>query len=126
LHADLGEIEAYPVPAADRTALVPGRLPDRFGEHSAKLPGEGVEFIAVRPYVFGDRQRRINWSATSRRRTLQVNTFEAERAAEAVIVVDALSDLPQPQLADDPRPRSTLDTAVRGAAGLAQAYLSPH
>ncbi|MFL6116082.1 MAG: DUF58 domain-containing protein [Catenulispora sp.] len=126
LHADLGEVEAFPVPAPDETVLMPQRFPDRFGEHSARTPGEGVEFIAVRPYVFGDRQRRINWSATTRRRELQVNTFEAERAAEAVIVVDALSDLPQPQLPDDPRPRSTLDTAVRGAAGLAQAYLSAH
>lgn len=126
LHADLGEVEAFPVPAPDDTTLAPVRFPDRFGEHSARIPGEGVEFIQVRPYVFGDRQRRINWSATTRRRELQVNTFEAERAAEAVVVVDALSDLPQPPAPDDPRPRSTLDTAVRGAAGLAQAYLRQH
>jgi uncharacterized protein (DUF58 family) len=126
LHADLGEVEAFPVPAPDDTVLVPQRFPDRFGEHSARTPGEGVEFIAVRPYVFGDRQRRINWPATTRRRELQVNTFEAERAAEAVVVVDALSDLPQPPAPSDPRPRSTLDLAVRGAAGLAQAYLKAH
>ncbi len=126
LHADLGEVEAFPVPAPDDTTLAPVRFPDRFGEHSARTPGEGVEFIQVRPYVFGDRQRRINWSATTRRRELQVNTFEAERAAEAVVVVDALSDLPQPPDPANPRPRSTLDTAVRGAAGLAQAYLKAH
>jgi len=126
LHVDLGEVEAFPVPAPDETTLAPYRFPDRFGEHSARTPGEGVEFIAVRPYVFGDRQRRINWPATTRRRELQVNTFEAERAAEAVVVVDALSDLPQPPAPDDPRPRSTLDTAVRGAAGLANAYLKAH
>ena len=126
LHADLGEVEAFPVPAPDDTTLAPVRFPDRFGEHSARTPGEGVEFIQVRPYVFGDRQRRINWSATSRRREVQVNTFESERAAEAVVVVDALSDLPQPPDPDNPRPRSTLDTAVRGAAGLAQAYLTAH
>ena len=126
LHADLGEVEAFPVPAPDDTTLVPARFPDRFGEHSARLPGEGVEFIAVRPYVFGDRQRRINWPSTTRRGSVQVNTFEAERPAEAVIVIDALSDLPQPSAADDPRPRSTLDSAVRGAAGLAEAYLRGH
>ena len=126
VHADLGEVEAFPVPAPDDTTLAPIRFPDRFGEHSARTPGEGVEFIQVRPYVFGDRQRRINWSATTRRRELQVNTFEAERAAEAVVVVDALSDLPQPPDPDNDRPRSTLDTAVRGAAGLAQAYLTAH
>ena len=85
------------MPAPDDTTLAPVRFPDRFGEHSARTPGEGVEFIQVRPYVFGDRQRRINWPATTRRRELQVNTFEAERAAEAVVVVDALSDLPQPR-----------------------------
>lgn len=126
LQADLGEVEAFPVPAPDETMLVPQRFPDRFGEHSARTPGEGVEFIAVRPYVFGDRQRRINWPATTRRRELQVNTFEAERATEAVLVVDALSDLPQPPATPDLHPRSTLDIAVRGAAGLAQAYLTAH
>lgn len=126
LHVDLGEVEAFPVPAPDDTTLVPARFPDRFGEHSARLPGEGVEFIAVRPYVFGDRQRRINWPSTTRRGTLQVNTFEAERAAEAVIVIDALSDLPQPGAPGDPRPHSTLDSSVRGAAGLAEAYLRGH
>jgi uncharacterized protein (DUF58 family) len=126
LQADLGEVEAFPVPAEDETTLPPVRFPDRFGEHSARVPGEGVEFIQVRPYVFGDRQRRINWSATTRRRELQVNTFESERAAEAVVVVDALSDIPQPPDPFNPRPRSTLDTAVRGAAGLAQAYLRQH
>uniref|UniRef100_UPI0018918E95 DUF58 domain-containing protein n=1 Tax=Catenulispora pinisilvae TaxID=2705253 RepID=UPI0018918E95 len=126
LHAELGEVEVFPVPAQDDATLAPMRFPDRFGEHSARIPGEGVEFIQVRPYVFGDRQRRINWSATTRRRELQVNTFEAERAAEAVIVVDALSDLPQPPDPANLYPRSTLDTAVRGAAGLAQAYLKNH
>ncbi|MFD0636325.1 DUF58 domain-containing protein [Catenulispora yoronensis] len=126
LHADLGEVEAFPVPAPDDTVLLPHRFPDRFGEHSARTPGEGVEFIAVRPYVFGDRQRRINWPATTRRRELQVNTFEAERATEAVVLIDALSDLPQPPVTEDLRPRSTLDIAVRGAAGLAQAYLKAH
>lgn len=126
LHADLGEVEGFPVPAHDETILLPSRFPDRFGEHSARVPGEGVEFIAVRPYVTGDRQRRINWSATTRRGTLQVNSFEAERVAEAVVVIDALSDLPQPAAPGDPRPRSTLDTAVRGAAGLAEAYVAAH
>jgi len=124
VHADLGEVEAFPVPSPDETTLVPGRFPDRFGEHSARLPGEGVEFIAVRPYAFGDRQRRINWSATTRCGAVQVNTFEAERTAEAVVIIDALSDLPQAEAPGDPRQRSTLDTAVRGAAGLAEAYLA--
>jgi uncharacterized protein (DUF58 family) len=126
VHAELGDVEVFPMPSPDDTTLTPARFPDRFGEHSAKLPGEGVEFIAVRPYVFGDRQRRINWSATTRRGTLQVNSFEAERAAEAVIIVDALSDQPQPPAPGDPRPRTTLDIAVRGAAGLAEAYLDAH
>ena len=126
LSAELGEVEVFPAPSPDDTTLAPAAFPDRFGEHSARLPGEGVEFIAVRPYVFGDRQRRINWSATTRRGSLQVNTFEAERAAEAVIIVDALSDQPQPPAPGDPRPRTTLDIAVRGAAGLAEAYLTAH
>ena len=42
----------------------------------------------VREYVPGDRQRSINWPATTRRGRLQVNTFQAERSQDVIILVE--------------------------------------
>jgi uncharacterized protein (DUF58 family) len=69
----------------------------------------------VRPFVPGDRLRRINWPVTSRRGSLHVNQLAAEQAAEIVAVIDAITDAGPPG-------ESSLDRAVRGAAGVARAY----
>ncbi len=92
------------------------RLPQRLGEHSARAPGEGVEFAGVREYVPGDRQRSINWPATTRRGRLQVNTFQAERSQDVVILVDTAWD-------GDDDEHHVVDIALRGAAAAARAYL---
>jgi uncharacterized protein (DUF58 family) len=112
----LPAVDCYPQPAAQRTRVVLSRLPNRLGEHSARVAGEGVEFTGVREYVPGDRQRAINWPATTRRGRLQVNTFAAERSQDIVLVVDATSDVGEPG-------SSALDLGLRGTAGAAQAYL---
>ena len=44
----------------------------------------------------GDRQRRINWPATTRRGSLQLNTFAAERTQNVVVIADATSDVGEP------------------------------
>ena len=112
----LPAVECYPHPAVQRTRVVLSRLPNRLGEHSARVSGEGVEFTGVREYVPGDRQRAINWPATTRRGRLQVNTFAAERSQDVVLLVDATSDVGEPG-------SSALDLGLRGAAGAARAYL---
>ena len=109
--------DCYPHPAAQRTRVVLSRLPNRLGEHSARVAGEGTEFTGVREYVPGDRQRAINWPATTRRGRLQVNTFAAERSQDVVLLVDATSDVGPPG-------SSALDLGLRAAAGAAQAYLA--
>lgn len=113
----LRRLDTYPAAAAQRTRVILGRLPDRLGEHPARTPGSGTEFAAVRPYVPGDAQRRINWPATTRRGRLQLNTFAAERAQDVIIVVDGMNDV-------GPAGSSSLDVAIRGAAGTARAYLA--
>ena len=113
----LPAVDCYPHPAAQRTRVVLSRLPNRLGEHSARVAGEGMEFTGVREYVPGDRQRAINWPATTRRGRLQVNTFAAERSQDVVLLVDATSDVGPPG-------SSALDLGLRGAAGAAQAYLA--
>lgn len=113
----LRRVDTYPAAAAQRTRVILGRLPDRLGEHPARTAGPGTEFAAVRPYVLGDPQRRINWPATTRRGRLQLNTFAAERAQDVIIVVDGMNDVGPPG-------SSSLDVAIRGAAGAARAYLA--
>jgi uncharacterized protein (DUF58 family) len=113
----LPSVDVYPDPAVQRTQVVLSRLPNRLGEHPARVPGEGLEFTGVREYVPGDRQRQINWPATTRRGRLQVNTFAAERSQDVVLLVDATSDVGEPG-------SSALDLGLRGAAGAAHAYLN--
>ena len=112
----LPRLDCYPAPAEQRTPVVLRRLPNRLGEHPARTFGEGIEFFGVREYVPGDRQRSINWPASTRRGRLQVNTFAAERLQDVVLLLDATSDVGIPGT-------SALDLALRGAAAAARAYL---
>ncbi len=116
LTLSLPRIDCYPAPAHQQTRVVLSRLPNRLGEHPARVSGEGIEFAGVREYVPGDRQRSINWAASTRRGRLQVNTFAAERSQDVVLLADATSDVGEPG-------SSALDLALRGAAAAARAYL---
>jgi uncharacterized protein (DUF58 family) len=116
LTVTLPKLDCYPAPADQRTTVVLRRLPNRLGEHPARTSGEGIEFFGVREYVPGDRQRSINWPASTRRGRLQVNTFAAERSQDVVLLADATSDVGVPG-------SSALDLALRGAVAAARAYL---
>jgi uncharacterized protein (DUF58 family) len=114
---ELPIVDCYPMPAAQQQRVVLSRLPSRLGEHPSRSSGEGLEFTGVREFVPGDRQRRINWPATTRRGRLQLNTFAAERTQNVVIIADASSDVGEPG-------STPVDLAFRGAAGAARAYLA--
>jgi uncharacterized protein (DUF58 family) len=111
-----GLVEVFPHPPPARATLLPADLLRRIGEHTAAVPGAGIEFFGIRGYQPGDRLRDLNWAVTSRLRQPHVNQRAALRAADLVIMVDAFSDVGPPG-------DTTLDVAVRGAAGLATAYL---
>ncbi|HEY3956132.1 MAG TPA: DUF58 domain-containing protein [Streptosporangiaceae bacterium] len=114
----LPRVDCYPEPAEQRTRVLLSKLPNRLGEHPARTSGEGVEFGGVREYVPGDRQRRINWPATTRRGgRLQVNTFAAERSQDVLLLVDASCDAGE-------RGSTPLDLALRAAVAAARAYLA--
>ena len=113
---NLPRLDCYPHPAQLDTRVVLTRLPNRLGEHPARTWGDGTEFSGVREYVPGDRQRSINWPASTRRRRLQVNMFAAERSQDVVLLADATSDVGEPG-------SSALDLALRGAAAAARVYL---
>jgi uncharacterized protein (DUF58 family) len=112
----LAEVDCYPLPARHAGAVVRGRLASRVGDHPSRSAGEGVEFAGVRQYVAGDRQRSINWAATTRRGHLQVNTFAAERSQDVVLLVDATSDVGE-------LGSTSVDRSLRGALGVGRTYL---
>jgi len=109
-------VEVFPHPPPARATLLPADLLRRIGEHTAAVPGAGIEFFGIRGYQPGDRLRDLNWAVTSRLGQPHVNQRAALRAADLVIMIDAFSDVGPPG-------DTTLDLAVRGAAGLATAYL---
>ncbi|WP_255945218.1 DUF58 domain-containing protein [Streptomyces odontomachi] len=121
VRAELGEVAVFPLAAHAGLTPIPVRLPQRLGEHAAEQRGEGVEVTGVHPYVRGERQRRIHWPATTRRGTLQVHQFAAERTADTVVLLDALADVVDPVTGT-----SSLDETFRAAAGLVRAYLRTH
>ncbi|MFD0330815.1 DUF58 domain-containing protein [Streptacidiphilus monticola] len=122
VRVDLGQVEVFPQAGSGTLTPIPVRLPDRIGEHTSRQSGEGLEVVGVRPYVHGERQRRIHWPATTRRGgAIQLNQFAAERAADVVVVLDAFADLRDPATG-----ASSLDDSLRVAAGIVRAYLRSH
>ncbi len=110
-------VACRPKPAGLDTSIVLSRLPSRLGEHPARATGEGGEFAGVREFVPGDRQRRINWPATTRLGTLHLTTFAAERTQNVVVVADETTELGEAGM-------TTLDLVLRGAAGAVTRYLA--
>jgi uncharacterized protein (DUF58 family) len=113
----LPPITCLPEPAALARSVVLSRLPSRLGEHPARATGEGAEFAGVREFVPGDRQRRINWAATTRHGTLHLSTFAAERTQNLVVIADETADVGE-------HGSSSLDLVIRGASGAIAHYLA--
>ena len=86
------------------------------GNRVAREKGEGIEFADLRPFVPGDRVRRVNWRASARRGELFVNEQHPERNSDVVLFLDSFAEARRERGA-----RST--SAVRAAASLAVAYL---
>jgi uncharacterized protein (DUF58 family) len=112
----LPSVDCYPAPALQESRIVLSRLLNWLGEHSSRAHGAGTDFSGVRAFVPGDWQRRINWPATTRRGSLQLNMFAAERTQNVVIIADTSSDVGEIG-------STSADLALRGAAGTARSYL---
>ena len=109
-------LKVYPREELVRALLRPQDTQVFSGNHVAREKGEGIEFADLRPFVPGDRVRRVNWRASARRGQLWVNEHHAERNADVVIFLDSFAELGQPGA-------STLDDALRAASSLAARYL---
>jgi len=91
------------------------------GLHRSRRPGEGTELAGVRPFRTGDRLRRINWKVSARTRELHVTSTWSDRDTEVVILLDTGTEVGISEGIDGRS--SSLDTAVRAAASIAEHYL---
>lgn len=98
-------------------SIAPRRTLPQAGTARSRRGGSGIEFFGAREYRPGDEIRRINWKAAARVGELVVTEFEEERAADVAVVLDVRDRAYRSGPA-------LLDHAVRGAAALAQAFLS--
>lgn len=110
-------VNVYPYVAPIRHVPLPRRTQLAFGNYVSPRLGDGIEPGEIRPFLPGDRIRRVNWRASLRRQSLYVSQFHEEHNADIVLLLDALSDT-------GAAPHSTLDHAVRAAAALANAHLA--
>ncbi len=117
LAVHLPRVDCRPLPAELASSIVLSRLPSRLGEHRARATGDGAEFAGVREFVPGDRQRRINWPATTRLGTVHLSTFAAERTQNLVVIADTTADVGESGA-------SSVDLVLRGAAGVITRYLT--
>jgi uncharacterized protein (DUF58 family) len=91
------------------------------GGHRSRRLGEGVDLAGVRPFVAGDRLRRINWPVSMRTGNLHVTATYSDRDTEVVLVLDTSVDVGLS--AGIAGTASNLDVAVRAAASIAEHYL---
>ncbi len=105
-----------PRPAPVRALRLRPTRAGAVGEHAGPAADTGTEFAGTRPYRPGDPARRVHWPTTLRRGHLHVRQGVGEYALDLVLVVDGLADV-------GPAGASSLDVAVRGALGAAQALL---
>lgn len=110
------QLRVYPAWERLRKLVPPARTQVYAGNRIARQHGEGLEFADIRPFVAGDRVRRVNWRVTARSGVPHVNDFHLERNSDVVLFIDNFTEI---QAGRD----SVLGLAVRAASALAQGYL---
>jgi uncharacterized protein (DUF58 family) len=111
------DMRAFPREERLRELVAPLRTQPFLGAHVARSRADGIEFADIRPFAVGDRVRQVNWRATARRGSLQVNQRHPEHSSDVVLLLDTFEE------ARD-QDSGTLDSAVRTAASLARAHLA--
>ena len=91
------------------------------GAHRSRRSGSGTELADIRPFLPGDRLRRINWRVSLRTGTLHAVTTRAEEDSGVLLVVDALADYGLSEGVAGAA--SSLDLTVRAAAAIAEHHI---
>jgi uncharacterized protein (DUF58 family) len=109
------DLKVYPREDALRELVRPRDTQVYAGDEVARRRSEGIEFADLRPFVFGDPLRHVNWRASARRGQLWVNERHPERNADVVLFLDTFAEARRGAA-------GTLDLAVNAAATLAAHY----
>ncbi|WP_028642590.1 DUF58 domain-containing protein [Nocardioides sp. URHA0020] len=91
------------------------------GAHRSQRPGGGTELAGIRPFMAGDRLRRVNWRVSLRTGDLHVVSTRAEEDTGVLLVVDALADHGASGGVDGTP--SSLDLSVRAASAIAEHHV---
>lgn len=114
-------LTTLPVPGVfDSRAPVPHPI-GLVGTHQSRRPGEGSEFASIRPFVPGDRLRRVQWRVSLRTGSLHVTSTVAEQDSSVLLLVDSGVEVGVPGGVSGPA--SSLDVAVRAAGAIAEHYI---
>ena len=117
---EMASLATFPVrPGFSATDLVPAAT-GIVGAHRSRRIGEGVDPAGVRPFVAGDRLRRINWPVSLRTAELHVTATYSDRDTEVALVLDTAVEV---GFSAGPDAASSLDITVRAAASVAEHYL---
>jgi uncharacterized protein (DUF58 family) len=109
-------LKVYPRGETLQRMLRPMETQAFAGNQVPRARGEGIEFADLRPFVPGDRVRRINWRATARRGEPWISETHPDRNSDVVIFLDTF-------LEARTQDSGTLDRAVGAASSLATHYL---
>ena len=113
-----GALTTVPLRAVFEATDVVPRASGMVGAHRSRLAGAGTDLLAVRPFVAGDRLRRITWPVSTRTGRLHVTTTTDDRDTDVQLLVDSTA-----ALGGAPDGETSLDVAVRAAASVAEHYL---
>ncbi|MEO6125890.1 MAG: DUF58 domain-containing protein [Ilumatobacteraceae bacterium] len=81
-----------PPPERVRELLPPPISHSSIGQHVSRMVGDGYDFAELRPYANGDRLRDINWRASARFDSPQVNRRHPERNGDVMLLLDTFAD----------------------------------
>lgn len=109
-------LRVYPRPETLRSLVRPADTQVHAGNQVARARGDGIEFAEIRPFMPGDRVRHVNWRATGRRGTLQVNDLHPERNSDVVLFLDTFGSY-------SAAGERSIDRTLRATIGLADRYL---
>ena len=109
-------LKVYPRGEALSRLLRPMETQTFAGNQVPRARGEGIEFADLRPFVPGDRVRRINWRATARRGEPWVTETHPDRNSDVVVFLDTFLEARREDA-------GTLDLAVGAAASIVAHYL---
>lgn len=89
LYPDFNDLISYKERKLDKMQLARRKVSATTpGNHHSPFRGQGLDFDAVREYVFGDDIRNIDWRVTARTGSPHLKLFKEEKERHIIICVD--------------------------------------